>query len=300
MLFTKIRTDLSAHPTRTWLAIFSMAMGLFTLLSLVGMMDLQLQHMDATHQQSRPAVIQFILRGEIDATGINTLTAMPDIAGIDFFSQTTVRYRLNTESPWQTAIVIMRPDYLQQKYDRLNLSAGSWPTADTVALEQLSAKHLQQGIGDSLELDTQQGIRRFTVSGIIRHPFVKPPGFGGPIHFFISAAQAQLWDLKPDAFRQILVQTTTPEDSGHNRAIAANLRLKLGELGIPVAATLMQDPKHHWGRPFFQGLHWVLHIMAWSALALSAVLIVNTVNTTLNEHAYQIGIMKALGAKRGG
>ncbi len=298
MLLTKIFTDLSAHPTRTWLAIVSMAMGLFTVLSLVGMMDLQLQHMDATHQQSRPAVIQFILRGEMAAAGINTLAAMPDIAGIDSFSQTTVRYRLNAQSAWQTAIVILRPDYLQQKYDRLTLGAGDWPTAETIALEQLSAKHLQHGIGDSIELDTQQGARRLTVSGIIRHPFVKPPGFGGPIHFFISAEQAPLFGLKPDSFRQLLIQTTTPDNNVHNRDIATNLRLKLAELGIPVATTLMQDPKQHWGRPFFQGLHWVLHSMAWSALALSAILIYNTVNTTLNEHAYQIGIMKALGAKR--
>ncbi|MDD1617337.1 MAG: hypothetical protein CG439_2477 [Methylococcaceae bacterium NSP1-2] len=69
-------------------------------------------------------------------------------------------------------------------------------------------------------------------------------------------------------------------------------------MGIGVNATLLQNPEQHWGRPFFSGINLILTVMAWASLALSSVLILNTIAALITQQTDQIGIMKSLGARR--
>ena len=75
-------------------------------------------------------------------------------------------------------------------------------------------------------------------------------------------------------------------------------RQKLASQNIPVNATLLQNPDQHWGRAIFKGIHLILTVMAWASLALSSVLILNTVGALITQQTDQIGIMKSLGARR--
>ena len=298
ILWKKVSSDLLIHKYRTVLSISSISIGLFVIGTLLGMMDLQLSHMDKAHQASQPSHISLMLRRDVDFSVAETIRNMDDIASVDTMTQFTGQFKTPESAQWQTGTIVFRTDYLNQKQDQMRLLAGSFPHDKSIAIERLSAKYAHLKLGDTLEINTAKGTEKLSITGIIRHPFVKPPSFGGQLQLFIAPELAPLFNIPNASFRQLLVQIKSPYSQEKAHLIAGEIRQKLASLTIPVNATLLQNPDQHWGRTIFNGIHLILTIMAWASLALSSVLILNTVAALITQQTDQIGIMKSLGARR--
>lgn len=294
-LWHKVRADLWVSKSRSLLAVISIAAGVFCVGTLFGMIDLQLGKMDAAHRQSAPSHINLMLRTDADLKLLMAIQSLPDVAGVDTLTQLTVQFRRPGEAEWHLATLIVRPDYANQRFDKTALHKGEWPARDHLAIENLSATFAGLGIGDAIEFQTAGGNKTLPVTGVLRHPFVKPPKFGGQVHFFTDMATAASFAVPAHSFRQLLVRVNEPYSAEAARAVATNIRALHGDNGIAVNATLLQDPEKHWGRPFLAGVNQVLQIMALAALALASVLIMNTVSAHITQQTDQIGVMKALG-----
>ena len=249
-------------------------------------------------QQSQPSHINLILKTDADFAVAGQVKAIPGVANVDTLTQFTVRFKTAKNQHWQTGTALYRPDYKVQQYDLMTLLSGHWPDDKSLAIERLSAKFGGLTQGESVEFETETGIQSFSIAGVIRHPFVKPPPFGGQLHFFIAPEAAAVFGIKPNTFRQLLVQVTQPYSEEKARLVAGKIRATLSTLGVDVNATLLQNPEQHWGRPFFSGINLILTVMAWASLALSSVLILNTIAALITQQTDQIGIMKAIGARR--
>ena len=298
ILWRKVSSDLLTHKYRTVLSISSIAIGLFVIGTLLGMMDLQLSYMDKAHQASKPSHISLMLRRDVDFSVAETIRNMNDVDSVDTMTQFTGEFKTSESTQWQTGTFLFRTDYLNQKQDQMSLLAGSFPYEKAIAIERLSAKYAHLNLGDTLEINTPNGSEKLTIAGIIRHPFVKPPTFGGQLHVFIAPELATLFKIPKQTFRQLLVQVKPPYSPEKVHLIVSEIRQKLADLNIPVNATLLQNPEQHWGRAIFKGIHLILTVMAWASLALSSVLILNTVGALITQQTDQIGIMKSLGARR--
>ena len=298
ILWKKVSSDLLIHKYRTVLSISSIAIGLFVIGTLLGMMDLQLSYMDKAHQASQPSHISLMLRRDVDFSVAETIRNMPDVDSVDTMTQFTGQFKTPNSTPWQTGTLLFRTDYLNQKQDQMRILAGSFPHDKAVAIERLSAQYAHLNLGDTLEIKTPNGSETLTITGIIRHPFVKPPTFGGQLHIFIAPELAPTFHIPSPSFRQLLIQIKPPYSPEKAHLIASEIRQKLADLNIPVNATLLQNPEQHWGRAIFKGIHLILTVMAWASLALSSVLILNTVGALITQQTNQIGIMKSLGARR--
>jgi putative ABC transport system permease protein len=297
-LWQKVSADLLSHKSRTVLAISSIAIGLFMIGTLLGMMDLQMGGMDSAHRQSQPSHINLIIKQDADIAVAERIKNIGGVADIDTMTQLTVQFKTPQSAQWQTGTVVFRADYRHQQYDRMTLLSGNFPSAKTVAVERLSARFAGLNTGDMVEFSTANGSEKLAIGGIIRHPFVKPPAFGGQLLFFIAPELAPAFSIPMHTFRQLLVQIKPPYSEDKARSIAGEIRAELAASGIAVNATLLQDPDRHWGRPIFSGINLVLTVMAWASLALSSVLILNTVAALITQQTDQIGIMKSLGARR--
>lgn len=273
----------------------SMAAGVFCVGALFGMIDLQLSQMDAAHRRSQPSHINLILRGDADMALLTQVKALPGVAAVDTQTPVTVRFRRSDTATWTLATVIIRSDFAAQRFDKISLDAGRWPSAEQIAVESLSAHYAGLRIGDSLELATEAGNRRFALGGVARHPFVKPPKFGGQLHFFADSASAAWFGVPEYTFRQVLLQVTPPYSEDKARTVAGEVGSLFSRHGIAVNVTLLQDPQKHWGRPFMAGINGVLQIMALVSLALASVLVLNTVSAHITQQTDQIGVMKSLG-----
>ncbi len=191
----------------------------------------------------------------------------------------------------------VRADYQLQRFDKTTLQSGNWPADTNIAIENLSAQVTGLQKGEQLEFATPNGSQLLSINGVVRHPFVKPPTFGGQVHFLTDAAGGERFGVAADTFRQLLVQISPPYSGEQARTVAVSIRSLLAAQGIPVNVSLLQDPERHWGRPILASVNGVLQILALAALALASVLILNTVSAHLTLQIQQIGVMKALGAK---
>ena len=291
----KIWADLWLVKGRTLLAIASIAIGIFCVGTLFGLIDLQLAKMDAAHREARPSHISLILRSDADLALIREIKAIPGVSEIDVLTPLTVRYKLNNNSSWQMGTLLIRPPPSSQHFDLTSLVSGDWPSGENLAIERLSSEFTGLKTGAKVELETNEGSKTFPVTGTVRHPFVKPPQFGGQMHFFAGKEIAGQFGVKPDSFRQLLVRVTPPYSPDKARTVAKEVRTVLNNHRIGVNVTLLQDPEKHWGRPFFSGINGVLEWMALASLALACVLVFNTVSAHITQQINQIGIMKSVG-----
>ncbi len=298
-LWHKVWADLWLSKSRSALAIVSIAIGVFAVGTLFGMIDLLLTKMDDAHRQSQPSHINLILRSDADLKLLETIKALPEVARIDTLTPLTVNFRRPGETDWRLATLIFRPDYSNQQLDKTALASGNWPTIGRIAVENLTAQNDSLNAGDSIEFQTEHGAQTLSIEGIVRHPFVKPPKFGGQPHFFASSSDAASFGVTQHSFRQLLVQIAEPYSAEQARVVADQIRSLLSQQQIAVNVTLLQDPQQHWGRPFLAGINGVLQIMALVSLGLACVLILNTVSAHITQQTDQIGVMKALGASTG-
>jgi putative ABC transport system permease protein len=297
VIWHKVWADLWSHKTRTLLAIFSIAVGVFAVGAIFGLIDQLLSGMDAAHRAVAPSHFNIFLRGTVDEATVDNLEDTFGVAAIDPVNQISLRYKHAGEADWSQGNLVVRPDYTAQTYDVLTLTGGVWPRDPDLGLERLTAQYFGFNLGDTVTLDVDGTEKTYTLSGLVRHPFVQPPAFGGVAHFFADSETLADFGIPEGRYGQLLVRITEPYSREKAEEVAGELRSRLGRQGVGVAVTIYQDPNRHWGRIFVEGTLVVLQVMAAVSLFLSVVLVLNTLTALITQQTDQIGVLKAIGGR---
>lgn len=298
MIWHKVWFDLWRHKARTLLAVLSIAAGIFAIGGIFGLVDQLLAAMDNAHRAVVPSHANIILRDFVTQDVVDDLKDLPSVVDIDPVNQISVRYRTDPDAAWTLGTLVQRPDFDNQTYDVIALRAGSWPADGAIGVERLSGQYFGVGIGDEVEFEIGGEATAFPVNGLIRHPFVQPPLFGGQAHFFTDAAGLAEFGIPEGRFGQLLMRVE-PYSLEQAQQIAGDIRSRLAGQGYGVAVTLYQDPDLHWGRQFVEGINLILMIMAVVSLFLSVMLVLTTLTALITQQTDQIGVIKAIGGQRG-
>ena len=297
VIWHKVWADLWWSKGRSALVVVSIAAGVFAVGGIFGMVDLLLDGMDRAHRAVHPSHLNVILRGVVDRQTVAELERLPGVEAIEPLNQLSIRIKTSSQEEWSLASLVMRDDYARQAYDVTDLVAGQWPGQGAIAVERLTSQYLGVGLGDEVIIDVRGTARRYTIDGVVRHPFVKPPAFGGLAVFFVDASELEAFGVPPGRYGQLLVRVT-PYEPERVREVAGAMRSLLGQHGVDVAMTLTQDPNGHWGRRFAEGVTVMLQIIAVISLLLSVVLVMTMMHATITQQTSQIGVIKAIGGRR--
>jgi putative ABC transport system permease protein len=297
VIWQKVWFDLWNNKSRTLLAVLSIAAGLFAVGAIFGMVDQLLTGMDKAHSEVAPSHVNIILRNFITDDVIEDLKTIPGVVDIDPLNQIAVRYRVQPEDDWEMGMLVMRPDFQLQTFDLQILKEGSWPTDNNIAVERLSSQYYGVPIGGSVTFQVDGEEKSYPVAGIVRHPFVQPPLFGGQAHFFINSEQLEDFGIPSGYYGQLLVQID-PYSRENAQSAAGEIRSRLADQGYGVVVSLYQDPQLHWGRMFVEGITLIMRLMAVVSLILSVVLVMNTMTALITQQTDQIGVIKAIGGRR--
>lgn len=298
VIWRKVWFDLWHNKARTLLAVLSIAVGVFAIGAIFGMVDQLLPGMDRSHQASQPSHISMTLSDRISRETANRLTNIAGVADIEVANTVSIRYKVEPDDEWQAGFLQMRADYDEQLYDVLRLQAGLWPDNNNLAIERLSSEAFGLDLGDEVIFEMDQTDRALPITGKIRSAFVHPPQFGGPAVFYTDAAGLERFNIPAGEFGLLLIRVT-PYSSDLAREVASEIKDRLGKEGVGVAFTTYQDPAEHWGRMFLEGLTVVLRVLAVIALLMSVVLVTNTMAALITQQINQIGMIKALGGSTG-
>ncbi len=298
VIWHKLWVDLWGNKVRTLLAVLSIAVGVFAIGAIFGMVDQLLTGMDRAHQAVFPSHINMYLTDRISRDTALHLKSIDGVEDIEAMNQITVRYKLNPEDEWERGQLVMRDDYAHQTYDVVQLKEGQWPKDGNIGIERLSSQYFNIGIGDKVIFELDKTDRALPVTGKIRHPFVPVPEFGGDAHFFVDAQGMERFGIPEGEFSELLVRVK-PYSLAFCKDVASEIKDRLAKQHVGVAVTFYQDPEKHWGRPFVEGVSLVMQILAVISLFMSAFLILNTLMALITQQTNQIGIIKALGGTTG-
>lgn len=294
VIWRKVWFDLWSNKVRTILAVLSIAVGVFAIGAIFGMVDQLLPGMDRSHSASQPSHISMTLNRRITQDTADRLKKIAGVEDIEVSNAVSIRYKLKPEDEWQAGFLQMRADYDEQKYDLLRLQAGTWPDNDNLAVERLSSEAFGIEIGDRVIFELDKTNRALFITGQIRSGFVHPPQFGGPAIFYADARGLERFNIPAGEFGVLLVRVT-PYSDELAREVASEVKDRLAKEGVGVAFTTYQDPAAHWGRMFVEGLTLVLQVLAVIALLMSVILVTNTMAALITQQINQIGMMKAIG-----
>ncbi|MGB5061018.1 MAG: FtsX-like permease family protein [Candidatus Promineifilaceae bacterium] len=298
VIWIKVWADIWQHKARTFLAVLSIAAGVFAIGTIFGLVNQLLSTMDAAHESVAPSHMNIVLRGTIDRDTARSLANIPGVAGIELLNITSVRYKTAVDGRWEGATIVMRDDYTNQLYDWLILKEGAWPHGSNIAVERITSDYYGIDIGDSVIFELDGTDRALPVTGKIRHPFVPPPDFGGNAYFFVDAEGLARFGIPQGQFTQMLVRVE-PYSEAYARDRAAAIKDQLAKQNMGVAVTIFQKPDEHWGRPFLEGITIVLRVLAVVSLLTSVIIVANTMTAIITQQTDQIGVIKAIGGQSG-
>jgi putative ABC transport system permease protein len=296
VIWQKVWFDLWHNKVRTLLSVLSIAAGVFAIGAIFGMTDTMLGGMDAAHQSVTPSHINLFLTSFISRDDALALRSVSGVADVEPYNSVTVRYQLRPEDEWKQGMLVMRDDYDQQRNDIVQLKQGAWPQGKDIGIERLASQFLKIGVGDRVLLRYNNTEHEYPVGGLIRHPFVPPPDFGGPPYFFANADQMERFGIPAGKFSNLLIRVT-PYSEAHAREVAAAIKDRLAKQGIGIGASFYQDPQKHWGRMYVEGMTLVMQVLACISLFMSVVLVFNTMTALITQQTNQIGIIKAIGGR---
>ena len=299
VIWNKVWFDLWHNKARTMLAVLSIAAGVFAVGAMFGMADQLLSGMDKAHQSVSPSHINIGADNTLTADIADSIRKLDGVEDVELYNQVVALYKVRPQDDWKQGIINMKADYGAQKYDLIQLREGHWPGKDDIGIERLAAQYLKVGLGDSITFKIGKTERTLPITGLIRHPFVPPPDFGGPPYFFVSGAGMERFGVAEGKYGGMLVRITPPYSLERSKKVATAIKDQLGKQGITVGGVLYQNPDKHWGRMFVEGITLVLQILAVVSLVSSAVLILNTLTALITQQTDQIGILKAIGGTSG-
>jgi len=295
-LWHKLWYDLWHYKVRTLLAVLSIAAGVFAVGVVFGMTDQLLSGMDAAHRAVTPAHITMALARFASKAEIEGIRRVPGVIDVEPYTQIALEYRFAPDAPWKLGVANLRADWDNQRMDVIQLRGGAWPRRDNIAVERLSADYFNSKIGDTVYFKQEDRVRAFPVAGRVRHPFVPPPQFGGQAYFFISPDALDQFGIPKGKYGGVLVRIE-PWSQEHARQVATDIKERLANQGIGVAATFYQNPTKHWGRVFMEGINLVMQVLAVVSLLLSVILVYNTLSALIAQQTNQIGVLKAIGGR---
>ena len=120
----KIWKDLWANKSRTLQVVLIIGMGAFALGMIITTRNLMISGMENLWHDSSPAMIGMWASPPVDDDTLSSLTRIDGLESIEGYATSTVEWRLDEGDEWRPAGVIMRQDYNDQQFARVEMMSG--------------------------------------------------------------------------------------------------------------------------------------------------------------------------------
>ena len=301
----KVWADLWGNKLRTLLVVLSIAVGVFA----VGMVysSYLMFSRDLTQSWTMAAPANAAVYADpFDEELVQSVRSLRGVKEAEGRRNVDLRVR-GGDGQWRQMWLIAIPDYDKQKVNLVKSEAGAWPARDgEVLLERSSFKELGLSIGQYMKVETAAGrTRLMKVSGRVYDASQIPSVFTGRAYGYITMDTLEKLDeeRRLDQVNFILqpsVLAGKDKESAVQAIEAVGRRAwnKLEQGDTTVFWLQVNKPGEHQLQGAIDALLLLLAVLGVLSLLLGALLLVNTVSAILTQQVRQVGIMKAIGAKR--
>lgn len=302
----KVARDLTSHRIRTALVVLSIAVGVFAIAVVMGGRSILLREFDVDFSASVPPSAEFDTSGFDDSVPPR-IAEREDVRAAEARRRVTVRYTREpvaanqSTAGWKTLRLWAIPEFGRGGVQKLvREEYAAWPPRENgVILEKSALQLVEFSVGETITVETASGTRReLRIEGFAHDINAVPAQFQGSVTGFISTDALATLD-EPDEYNHLsLVMDPTISRSAASR-IAADVRdTDLAKAGVETLRLTVPEPGSHFLGDIFKAVSLLLLAMGVMALALSAFLVVTTVQAIMAQQVRQVGIMKAIGGRQ--
>jgi putative ABC transport system permease protein len=223
------------------------------------------------------------------------------------------QYQSIYQTSWQISdvlavdlVIVAYPDPRHVALGGFQLTDGRYPGLGEIVLDAGDQALHPVAIGDTVMVQTAAGAAQLKVVGLARIPGETPAATHRALGYMTDAALAQLAGAaaaslpqgKPGSLAHAIAVKVRTASQAH--ATAADLARLLVANGVLVLSTAFpSSPVGAGTLAALAGIFTLLRALAAVAVALSGLLIANTIMTLMTEQIATIGTMKAIGGSRG-
>jgi putative ABC transport system permease protein len=299
----KVFADIWGHKFRSLLVIASITIGLFAAGLIVSMSLIINQDMKAGYASVNPAEIE-VFASPFDQDLVDSVRHIDGVRQAEGAQILTLRV-LNTKGEWQPIELKAVPEIDTMDINRVSVQQGVWPPQDRqVAIDVYRLGEVARGVGGTIQVELPSGkIRELAVAAVTHDQTIGSVGAGGfflaPVQGYITFATLAWMDSPPLMNRLYVTVQGDPTDRAHLQDVADRVTHAVEAGGYVVVFSQVRPQDDHPNRVYVDAITAVLVVLGFLVLFLSGFLITNTLAALLNQQVNHIGIMKAIGARRG-
>ena len=301
IIWRKVRCDLWGSKFRTLLIILATAVGLFAVGVVFGTSDVLRARMTEDHQAGIPAHVT-LYTSPFDEDILETILHQSGIADAEGETQTSIRWKSESETEWHDGILVARADFDAQRMNLIDLADGEWPDKSdngrVLTVERMTSRHYDVPLGTTVLIESGRSERSLPVEGVARFRQAPPPQLTDLGTFFATQETIDWLTGEGEGFNRLSLLLTSFSEEGANE-VRERIQDRLRRMGLGVGGFGITDPEVHGAQETFDSLFLFLTVLGGLSLALSGFLIVNMMNATVAQQIWQIGVMKVVGATRG-
>lgn len=295
----KVLRDLWVNKTRSILVILSIAVGVFAVGMIASSQAVIMRELRANYLAINPAAAS-IYCDNFDDELARTIERMPQVGQAEGRSSFTVRVQVSP-SQWRSMWINAPADYNNQRVDIIRPQSGAWPPGRReILIERSALTMLRAQVGDTITIETPDGRwHELRFAGVVHDVNQYPSNLSGVALGYVSLDTMELLGF-PRSFTQLRI---TAAENGFDRqhvlVVTEAVKAKLERGGRWVYGSYVPTPGRHPAEDSLQAVSLILVVLGFLVLGLSAFLIINMIGALLMQQVRQIGVMKAVGGRRG-
>jgi putative ABC transport system permease protein len=312
----KVLRDLWGNKTRTLLVVLSIAVGVFAVGAVTHTFSIVSQELAVTYPKANPAAAT-IYTEAFDDDLVQMVRRMPGVGEVEPRTMTVVQMQVGEE--WKSLYLFAISDFHDIRINKVvpqatyeaapdfHAERGTWPPPEhSISLERSSLlvpgfvpANLKVGDKVQVRFSTNSPVRDLQIAGLAHESTFFPAPFVNSAYGYITFDTLE-WltgTRRPDALYITVSDAARKLDKAHITRVAEQVRNKL-EAGGRNTSIQVPEPGKHPLQDIFAGLLLLLNLLGFISLFLSGFLVVNTISALLAQQIRQIGIMKAIGARR--
>lgn len=296
----KVFSDLIGNPTRTFLVVLSIFVGVFAVGLIVSSQAILGRELRANYLATNPANATIATPSEdsFDQDLVDVIRSMHGVQDAEARRSFAVRARIG-RGEWHQLTLIAIDDYHDMRVNIIRPVRGAWPPDDKeVLVERSGLSYLHTDIGATLTVELPDGKQRdLRIAGVAHDIGSFPTIFTGIIIAFVNFDTME-WLGESRDFNQVSILVAGDNtNQEHNRAVAETVYDKIEKSGRDPAFPDVPEPGKHPSDTLISGLVLLMGVLGVLSIFLSGFLVTNTISALLAQQTRQIGVMKAIGAR---
>lgn len=293
----KIWADFWGNKSRTLLTILTIMVGTFAVGFTTNMGLYMNQSMDGDYLSANPAEAN-IYTSPLDDAAVKMARTVPGVDAVEGRSTASGHLIVPGKEPIVIQFTaIKNPSDLTLNLLKPVMGQTSIPSfGDKQILIDNAAASLGYKPGDTMVIELDGGKRReLTLAGYAHDVTGIPYNLANAVNAYVTP-NTMVWLGGSLSYNALAVSVTEKQtDSAHVTEVAQAVAERIKRAGATVYFVNVYQPGHHFAWSISQGVFFVLTILGYLTVLLSAFLIVNTVTALMTQQTRQIGIMKAVG-----